>query len=117
MSNLGVFLQNRRDQPFRCDTSHDIEKEIHLQSPLLIKPPTFHCKIWEDNQSTITMATTQKFTPRTKHIALKYHHFRKWVDSKDIEISYVRTEDQQADILAKPVQPDLFFPLRHMLMG
>jgi hypothetical protein len=22
------------------------------------------------------MATSQKFTPRTKHIALKYHHFR-----------------------------------------
>ena len=94
-----------------------LTKEIHSQFPLLIKPPTFHCKIWEDNQSTITMATTQKFTPRTKHIALKYHHFRKWVDSKDIEISYVRTEDQQADILTKPVRPDLFFPLRHMLMG
>jgi len=92
-------------------------REIHELFPLLITPPTFHCKVWEDNQSCISMATTQKFTPRTKHIALKYHHFRKWVQSKQIEIQYVRTEDQEADILTKPVKPDLFFPIRHLLMG
>ena len=92
-------------------------KELHALFPLLITPPTFRCKVWEDNQSCIAMATTQKFTPRTKHIALKYHHFRRFVESKDIEIQYVRTEDQQADIFTKPVRPDLFFPLRHLLMG
>ncbi|EJK58187.1 hypothetical protein THAOC_21711, partial [Thalassiosira oceanica] len=92
-------------------------KEIHNIFTMLTKPPTFHCTVWEDNQSCIAMATTQKFTPRTKHIALKYHHFRNFVESKEIAIQYVRTEDQQADILTKPVKPELFFPIRKMLMG
>ena len=109
-ANCPVFWSSRLQTEIALSTAEAVQT---VHSLCL----TFHCKIWEDNQSTITMATTQKFTPRTKHIALKYHHFRKWVDSKDIEISYVRTEDQQADILTKPVRPDLFFPLRHMLMG
>jgi hypothetical protein len=29
----------------------------------------------EDNQSCIAMAKNPKFTPQTKHIAIKYHHF------------------------------------------
>ena len=40
------------------------------------------------------VATTQKFPPRTKHIALKYHHFRSYVSLKQIEIHYINTHDQ-----------------------
>ena len=50
--------------------------ELNEVFPLLMETPKFYCKVWEDNQSCIAMATSQKFTPRTKHIALKYHHFR-----------------------------------------
>jgi hypothetical protein len=42
--------------------------------PLLMTAPQFFCKVWEDNQSCIAMATSQKFTSQT--IALKYHHFK-----------------------------------------
>ena len=61
------------------------------------------------------MATLQKFTPRTKHIALKYHHFCSHVKCGAIQISYCRTTEQKADLLTKPLADDLFFKLRYML--
>jgi hypothetical protein len=91
--------------------------ELNEVFPLQMNTPDFFCKVWEDNQSCISMATSQKFTPRTKHIALKYHHFKQYVESGRIKINYVHTEQQQADILTKPVRVDLFPKLRYMLMG
>jgi hypothetical protein len=91
--------------------------ELNEVFPLLMEMPKFYCKVWEDNQSCIAMATSQKFTPRTKHIALKYHHFKGYVELGRIQINYIHTERQQADILTKPVRTDLFPKLRYMLMG
>jgi hypothetical protein len=50
-------------------------KELHTIFPVHMNKPNFFCKVHEDNQSTIKMATSDKFTPQTNHIALKYHHF------------------------------------------
>jgi hypothetical protein len=94
-----------------------VMEEINKVFPLMMNPPNFYCKVWEDNQSCITMETSQKFTPRTKHIALKYHHFKQYVESGKIQINYVHTELQQANILTKPVKIELFPKLRYMLMG
>ena len=63
------------------------------------------------------MATSEKFTPQTKHIALKYHHFHNHVKKGYIEINYCPTEDQKADLLTKPLADAAFFRLRHMLIG
>ena len=90
--------------------------EIAEVFPLFIDKPNFFCKIFEDNQSCIKMAVAPKLTPRTKHIALKYHHFKRFVGST-IDISYVATDMQKADIFTKPLPDDAFFRLRHMLMG
>jgi hypothetical protein len=92
-------------------------KEINKVFPVHVKTPTFVCRVHEDNQSCITMATSQKFTPRTKHIALKYHHFCSHVKRGAIQISYCRTTEQKADLLTKPLADDLFFKLRYMLSG
>jgi hypothetical protein len=85
--------------------------------PLLMETLHFFCKVWEDNQSCIAMATFQRITPRTKRIALKYHHFKHYFESGQISINYIHTERQQADVLTKPVRTDLFLKLRFMLMG
>ena len=37
--------------------------------------PKIQCKVFEDNASCIKVAKAPTMTPRTKHIALKYHHF------------------------------------------
>ena len=91
-------------------------EEINEIYPLYIDKPNFFCKVFEDNQSCIKMAVAPKFTPRTKHIALKYHHFKAHV-GKRIDISYISTDLQKADIFTKPLPDDAFFRLRHMLMG
>ena len=85
--------------------------------PLHNPKPWFHCKVFEDNRSCIKVAGSPKFTPRTKHIAIKYHHFRRYVADGTITIVPVDTTDQIADIFTKPLDRVVFTKLRRMLMG
>ena len=41
---------------------------------LLAIDPVFHCTVWEDNESCITVAKSPNVNPRTNHISIKYHH-------------------------------------------
>ena len=91
----------------------EIDKVFKLDCP---KPKVF-CKVFEDNKSCIAMATNRKFSPRTKHIAIKYHHFRKYVDLGVIEINSINTKEQTADIFTKPLDDILFIYLRSKLCG
>ena len=86
-------------------------EEVHMPKPEV------HCKVFEDNRSAIAMAESNKFTPRTKHIALKYHHFRRYVQSKAIRIFPIDTKEQTADIFTKPLEATLFLYLRKKLCG
>jgi len=54
--------------------------------------------------------------PRTKHIALKYHHFRSHVGKK-ISIQKVAGDNQSADILTKPLADALFSKHRKTISG
>ena len=58
-----------------------------------------------------------KFTPKTKHIAIKYHHFRKHAADKTMSISPIDTKDQLADIFTKPLDRVIFRKLLLILMG
>ena len=63
-----------------------------------------HCKVFEDNSGALEMAKTHKFRPRTKHLNVKLHHFRRYVDeTKEITIHEINTKDQPADMLTKPL--------------
>ena len=100
----------------------NLMREIDVIFDLYVPKPKFSVKVHEDNQSCIAMAQNPKFTPRTKHIAIKYHHFRKHVISQSnpngfIEIEYCKTEDQIADLFTKPTRDDIFFNLRMKLLG
>jgi hypothetical protein len=79
--------------------------------------PKVHCKVFEDNMSCIKVPESPKFTPRTKHIAIKYHHFRKHVADGTVTIHHIDTKQQIADIFTKPLDEGLFNSLRKMLMG
>ena len=63
------------------------------------------------------METGTKLSPRTKHIALKYHHFRSHVKSGRVYIHYIPTGEQLADLFTKPLPNESFFTLRYMLCG
>ena len=86
---------------------------LELEFP---KPEVF-CDVFEDNESCIAMATTRKFSPRTKDIAIKYHHFRKYIDDEVIKLHSIDTREQTADIFTKPLDDKLFEHIRKKLCG
>jgi hypothetical protein len=79
--------------------------------------PTVHCKAFDDNMGAIEIALVPKMRPRTKHINVKYHHFRQHVDNGDITIQHVDSEDQIADFLTKMSESSLFHQHCEAVMG
>ena len=92
-------------------------EEIDKIFPLKIPTPKVHCRVWEDNEGCISLATQQKFSPRTKHIAVKYHHFREKVNDGTVSIHSIDSKEQLADIFTKPLEDSLFKYLRKRLSG
>ena len=64
--------------------------------------PKIHCKVFEDNSGALEMANVHKLRPRTKHLAVSWHHFRHHVTNGDITVLPIDTNDQLADCLTKP---------------
>jgi hypothetical protein len=63
--------------------------------------PIIKCKVLEDNTGALEMATVHCMRPRTKHINIKYHHFHSYVDDGSVQISYIKSQDNVADMLMK----------------
>ena len=80
-------------------------------------PTRVHCKVFEDNVGALEMSHEHKYRPRTKHMLIKYHHFRSYVDSKEISIHHIGTTAQYADIFTKPLPQPTFTRHRKTLMG
>jgi hypothetical protein len=70
--------------------------------------PDVKCKAFEDNDGAYQRATVPKLRPQTKHINIKYHHFRDAVECGDITIDKIGTTEQQADIFTKPLSSRAF---------
>ena len=86
--------------------------------PVFCDPKTtVKCKAFEDNTGALELANVPKMRPRTKHINIKYHHFRHHVDRGDISVQHVGTEEQVADIFTKPLAAELFVKHRKALLG
>jgi hypothetical protein len=76
-----------------------------------------HCKLFEDNSGALEKASVHKFRPRTNHINVKMHHFRDYVTMKEVSIHAIRSENQPADFLTKPLSEDLLAKHRKVVMG
>ena len=74
--------------------------------------------VYEDNNGAIKTAEAPKMSPRTKHIAVKYHFFKSHLGKeKGIELSKIDTEEQKADIFTKGLSGQKFAYLRKLLCG
>ena len=82
-----------------------------------ILPCRAYSKVFEDNNGALLLATTPKMTPRSKHIAVKYHFFKENVSRGEIQLVKVASEDQIADCLTKGLDKTLFVRAREMLAG
>ena len=72
--------------------------------------------VYEDNNGAIVVATSTRMTPSSKHIAVKYHWFRKYV-GKEFVIWKIESENQKADIFTKGLQGQIFVRIRKLLCG
>jgi hypothetical protein len=68
-----------------------------------------------DNESAIRMTDNPIEHNHTKHIDIWYHFLRDHQQRGDIEIAYVNTKNQLADIFTKPLDEKTFSKLRNEL--
>ena len=73
--------------------------------------------IFEDNQGCIALSDNPVSHKRTKHIDIRYHFIRERVASKEVELKYVATEDQLADLLTKGLPKPRVIALREPILG
>jgi len=64
--------------------------------------------IYCDNQSAIAMTGNPVQHSLTKHISIRYHFIREHVEEGTIELHFVPTEQQLADIFTKPLSEATF---------
>ena len=63
------------------------------------------------------MDTTHKYRPRTKHIGIKYWHFRDQIASGHIVVEKIHTSLNWADIFTKALGPATFETIHKLIMG
>ena len=72
----------------------------------------------EDNAACVALANDgEKYRPRTRHLSIKWHHFRDLVKSKYLAVTKIGTKENEADIFTKSVPYPQFSYLRDRLMG
>ena len=68
-----------------------------------------------DNQSAIKISLNPVQHSKTKHIDIRHHFIREHIKLGDIEVYFIHTEEQLADICTKPLDEARFRELRHEL--
>ena len=72
----------------------------------------------QDNQSTMIMANKGISTSeRTRHIGIRYFWVKDRIESNEISLEYLETENMIADILTKPLQGSHFRRMRGLLLN
>ena len=83
---------------------------IDLQVPSVSAPT-----IWCDNLGATYFSTNPIFHARTKHVEVDYHFVRDRVAKKEIQIHFVPSRDQLADVFTKPLPVASFTAFRFKL--
>jgi hypothetical protein len=75
--------------------------------------PILYC----DNQAAIAISKNDVNHSRTKHIDIRHHYIREAVQNNELEIKWIESEKQLADINTKALSVNIFERLRDKLMG
>jgi hypothetical protein len=95
----------------------ELLKEIQRRKVKVSATADIYCKVFEDNSGALRLAKVHKYRPRTKHLNVKLHHFRSYVESKAVQIFPIATLEQLADYLTKPVNSTILQYLCKKVMG
>ena len=85
--------------------------------PVTSSRARFHCKVFEDNNGALEIAKVHKYRPRTKHLNVRLHHFRSYINDGQITVHAIATTEQLADYLTKPLNAHTLKYLRRKVMG
>ena len=69
-----------------------------------------------DNRGTIEVAKHGVKSDRTKHVDIKYHHITDTVERGTIQLEWVSTDKQEADIMTKALGTPAFDQLKKAIM-
>ena len=72
--------------------------------------------VFEDNLDAVSTSRSNKITPRTKHIDIKFHHVKSLVADEEEDVKYIRTGFQKAEILTKSLGAHKFILNRLILL-
>jgi len=72
--------------------------------------------VYGDNQSTIAISKNGIKGERTKHVDVKYHFITETVESGKVQLKWIPTTEQQADIFTKALAAPVFEHFRKALM-
>ena len=89
---------------FLCQLLDAIDFPCRLGTPI-------HC----DNDAATRLAEDQVFHSQVKHIRVKLHMIREYIDLGELEVLRVRSADNIADILTKALGRSDFLRLRGYL--
>ena len=84
-------------------------KDLGIYLPV---PP----KLWCDNVSALAIASNPVFHARTKHIEVDYHFVREKDLRRDLQIKYIATGDQLANVFTKSLSISRFGFLHSKIM-
>ena len=70
-----------------------------------------------DNQGAINLAKNPVNHQRSKHIDIKYHFIRSEIQTGTIELKYVPTDENVADIFTKPTTKTKLEKFKALIMG
>jgi hypothetical protein len=95
-------------------------QEIKFVSMLLHKIAPNHVErpriLREDNTGAIITAQNQQIGARTKHIDVKYHHVKDMLENGELELCFVCSEHNFADLMTKNVRETIHSALSIPLM-
>ena len=64
--------------------------------------------LWCDNLGATFLSANPVFHARTKHVEVDYHFIRDRVAKREIQVRFISSKDQLADVLTKPLPPVSF---------
>jgi len=71
--------------------------------------------LWCDNLGATFLSANPVFHARTKHVEVDYHFIRDRVAKREIQVRFISSKDQLADVLTKPLPPVSFAYFRSKL--
>jgi hypothetical protein len=73
--------------------------------------------IWSDNSSTVAISNDAGSVARSRHLAMRARFLQDFKTEGEGKVSYIRTEDNAADALTKPLERARFTKHRQYLLG